>query len=201
MKKFVAVLALVIALSLSCSALALGLSASSDHPTVFSFTELYARRLIELESATNTDLYSSTLGLNHLSIGLSLINDGLLHGDCAAGTIAFEPEQLTVEEWSGILQYLNDDPQTTVRYNFQCAVAISALEYDSYDELRMIGTTTPAIQAYYTVLDPIMDKLPTTALKLKAQKNRKQIYQGKYTYYISCMETSDGKDVVMIHAE
>lgn len=174
---------------------------AADRPTVLSFTELYSRRLIELENSTGIDLSASALGLNHPRIGLDIYSDGLLRGNCSAGTVVFDPKTLSVEGWNGILLFLNDDPQKTVKSNLQCAVAISALEYDSNDELTMYGDTPPYLKAYSEIIDPIMGDIVTTARKLKAQNRSMLIYEGKYDYYISCSETSDGRDMVMIFAE
>lgn len=174
---------------------------AADRPTVLSFTELYSRRLIELENSAGIDLSSSFLGFDYPVLGSGPDNDGLIRCFCSAGIVAFDLKSLNVMEWNSTLLVLNDDPQKTVKSNLQCAVAISALEYDSNDELMMYGDTPPYLKAYSEIIDPIMGDIATTARKLKAQNRSMLIYEGKYNYYISCSETSDGRDMVMILAE
>ena len=201
MKKFVVVLALVIALSMSCPALAVGLSASSDRPTVLSFTELFSRRLIQLETNTGYDLSSSLLGSERPVTGF-LNHDGMIVASSLAGEVGFDEKSLVVGEWSNTLMYLMDEPEKTLQNVFVCVVAISALEYGRIDEYRLKQEkTTPFMEAYNDVIAPIWDDITTTALKLKAQNKSMLIYEGKYSYYISCSETSDGQDVVWISAE
>ena len=87
---------------------------------------------------------------------------------------------------------------------FSSAIAISALEYSSTrDELFMkyFEGNTPFMKIFTEIIDPLFDDIDVTIRKIKAQKKRRLIYQGKYDYYIDCLETSDGRDVVMIFAE
>lgn len=201
MKKLCIALAMMIVLSLACSPLALGLSSSNERPTVLSFTELFSKRLIELENNAGYDLSSSLLGMEFPVTGL-LNHDGLIVASSLAGSVGFDEKTLVVGEWSNMLMRLGDDAEKTVQNVFLCVVAISALEYGHLDELSLMREgITPELKIYNDVIDPIWIGLSSTALKLKAQNKSKLIYEGKYSYYISCSETSDGTDVVWISAE
>lgn len=187
-------------------AFAEGHTYSTEKPDAFQFCELYTKRLVELERETGVDLNTSAIGaLSHNSLLFNdILDDNLLHANCSGGTIGFDADYYIVQCWDDLLFYMDDDADKKYRGMISSAAAISALEYTSGpDELWMkhFENTTPIEKAFNKIIDPLFDDIDVTIRKIKAQKKRRLIYQGKYDYYIDCWETSDGRDMVMIFAE
>lgn len=205
MKKVCMLLAIMFVLCLLPLVRAEGYNYSTEKLDAFQFCELYVKRLIELEKQTDFDLHSSTIGSLSLNNGLLTlaIGDDLKHANCSGGSIGFDADNYIVQKWDNILVYMDDEPDVMLRHTLQASIAISVLEYDNHDELWMsyVEKTTPVFKAYNEIVDPIIKDIDVTIRKIKAQKTRRLVYQGKYNYYIDCIETSDGRDMVMILAE
>ena len=175
---------------------------STERPDAFQFCELYMKRMIEFENSSGVDLSSSLAGIGGLNL-FPDYNDGLMRRECLAGTLAFDPDTFIVDEWDKIFMYLGGDPQKSLRLLLEATIAISTLEYDMHDEMRMsyIEGTTPVVKVYEEFIGPLSSDIEVTARKTKAQGNRKLVYQGKYKYYISIMEINEGNEIVSIFAE
>ena len=169
---------------------------------VFTFAELYSRRLNETEQVLDYEIRDiQDYYYNDIQVP-ARYGEGIISANMCGGTVYFSEKDMSIVAWEDILMasFMNDE-QCTQSF-FSALIAISALEYGAVDEsiLRITERKTPFDMLYDTAFDDMVAVISDD--ENIAIGTRTLIFSGKNDYYIEYIENSNQQDwAIMIRTE
>ncbi len=167
---------------------------------VFEFCDLYIVRLNEIAKMENVDVAyepsTSSFVYEIYDLSLPTQEEDEYHAAVAAGDVWVRVPDFSIQRFEGLLwSFVNDesDDEESTKILYQITAAISALEYDAFDDwsfemLSQIDSEKYKSSAFEAALDITLkiidDSIGDAAFFLNADYPdiKVHVYDGKYSY-------------------